>query len=136
MFDRVLDGADLMWHRYQDSGQFSFTANGSGLHRTTCAHVRRLMPTEHTRPEGEAYDRSLQRWAHGYHDFVSNDAEERYSRHLRLHIMTPSETREWIVRNTGARGGKTTGCARRADQAFPRHNARAKRAGPATRYTG
>lgn len=62
MFDGVLNGADRMWRRYQDPTRFSFTANGSGLHRTTCAHVHRLMPTEHTRPEGEAYDRALQQW--------------------------------------------------------------------------
>ncbi|MDX3208457.1 hypothetical protein [Streptomyces scabiei] len=106
MFDLVLDGADRLWQRYQDPAQFSFTANGSGLHRTTCRYIRLLMPTEHTRPEGEAYDLALQQWGHGSHDFYSNQAEERYSSHMRLDIMTPSEAREWIVENIGTRGGQ------------------------------
>ncbi|MFF8992551.1 hypothetical protein ACF09H_21950 [Streptomyces sp. NPDC014983] len=105
-FDRVLDGADSLWARYQDPEQFSYTASGSYLHRTTCGRVRRQMPAEHVRPEGEAYDRALQKWAHEHHDYNSPEAEERYSSHLRLYVMSPAAARQWIAANTGPRGGR------------------------------
>ncbi|HWU10653.1 MAG TPA: hypothetical protein VN520_30555 [Streptomyces sp.] len=105
-FDRVLDGADYSWACYQDPEQFSYTASGSFLHRTTCSRVRRRMPAEHVRPEGEAYDRALQKWAHEHHDYNSPEAEERYSPHLRLYIMSPARARQWIAENTGPLGGR------------------------------
>ncbi|OIJ95391.1 hypothetical protein [Streptomyces colonosanans] len=106
MFDQVLDGADYSWACYQDPEQFSYTAIGSYLHRTTCAHVRRQMPTDHVRPHGEAYDRALQKWAHEHHDYNSPEAEERYSPHLRLYIVNPARARQWTAANIGPRGGR------------------------------
>ncbi|MFI1226273.1 MULTISPECIES: hypothetical protein [unclassified Streptomyces] len=105
-FDRVLDGADYLRVSYQDPEQFSYTATGNYLHRTTCSYVRRRMPADHVRPEGEAYARALQKWAHEHHDYNSPEAEERYSPHLRLYIMSPARARQWIAENTGPRGGR------------------------------
>ncbi|MFF5020162.1 hypothetical protein [Streptomyces sp. NPDC001165] len=34
------------------------------------------MPTEDSRPEGEAYDLALQRWAHEHHDYYGEGIQE------------------------------------------------------------
>ncbi|MFE3556930.1 hypothetical protein ACFXKW_18975 [Streptomyces sp. NPDC059193] len=103
-FDNLLDVADGLWRRYQSPERNSFTVNGRNLHRTACFHIRREMPTEHARLEGEAYDLALQKWAHDDHDYNSACAAKRYSAHLLLEIMTPDETREWIASRVRPKG--------------------------------
>ncbi|MEV7711221.1 hypothetical protein [Streptomyces sp. NPDC088270] len=103
-FDGLLDVADGLWRRYQAPEQNSFTVNGRNLHRTVCSYIRGVMPTEHARLEGEAYDLALQKWAHDDHDYNSMGAARRYSAHLLLEIMTPGETQEWIASRARPRG--------------------------------
>ena len=104
-FDNLLDIADGLWRRFQAPEQNSFTVNGRNLHRTTCSYIRRQMPTDHARPEGEAYDLALQKWAHEHHDYYGQEGARRYSAHLLLEIMTPAEAQEWITSRARPRGG-------------------------------
>ncbi|MFJ1829341.1 hypothetical protein [Streptomyces sp. NPDC088178] len=103
-FGNLLDIADGLWRRYQSPEQNSFTVNGRNLHRTVCSYIRREMPTEHVRLEGEAYDLALQKWAHEDHDYNSVGAARRYSAHLLLESMTLGEIQEWIASRVRPRG--------------------------------
>ncbi|MGG2463459.1 hypothetical protein ACO0M4_27245 [Streptomyces sp. RGM 3693] len=105
-FDWLLDIADGLWCRFENPAQFSYTVNGHWLHRTTCACIRRAMPTENARPIGETYDLAFRRWAHEHHDYRSKAGAARYNRHLLLEIMTPAEAREWKTGYIGSRGGR------------------------------
>ncbi|MGA5442221.1 hypothetical protein ACPCKW_22255 [Streptomyces griseoincarnatus] len=106
-FASSLAEAAERWRRWTLPEQYPYAAgNSKGLHEVGCPVLRRDMPQEFNPPAADDAE-ALRSFAH------RKDAYDRSPRdlmplsyHIPFVVMTTEETRAWMERNTGPRGGR------------------------------
>jgi hypothetical protein len=102
-FDALLDMAGERWRRLQQPEKYPFAAGRQGIHETSCSVVLREMPSDFSRPTGEAYASELNVFSHtlvARGNFVASRGYPRFD------VMTLEEARAWTAERTGPKGGR------------------------------
>jgi hypothetical protein len=109
-FAESLSVAAEQWRRWTLPEQYPYAAgNSNGLHEVGCPVLHRDMPQQFTPPAADDAE-ALRSFAH------RRDAYDPYDRplkdlvplnyHIPFEAMTAEETRAWMQRNTGPKGGR------------------------------
>lgn len=105
-FAKSLALAAERWRRWTLPDQYPYAAgNAKGLHEVGCHILRQGMPQEFSPPAADDAE-ALRSFAHQKDAYDRPTAGLMPSYHVPFHAMTADETRAWMERNTGPKGGR------------------------------
>jgi hypothetical protein len=94
------------WRRWMLPDQYPYAAgNAKGLHEVGCHILRQGMPQEFSPPAADDAE-ALRSFAHQKDAYDRPPTGLMPNYHIPFHAMTPDETRAWMERNTGPKGGR------------------------------